>query len=43
MRPAGLQQGGYRIYMNVDTKLQKIVEEKFLDWADIFTKSAVSK
>lgn len=27
-----LQQGGYRIYMNVDTKLQKIVEEKFLDW-----------
>ena len=27
-----LRQGGYRIYMNVDAKLQKIVEEKFLDW-----------
>ena len=27
-----LKQGGYRIYMNVDVTLQKIVEEKFLDW-----------
>ncbi len=27
-----LRQGGYRIYMNVDARLQKIVEEKFLDW-----------
>lgn len=27
-----LRQGGYRIYMNVDTRLQKIVEEKFLNW-----------